>query len=102
MKPYASINYKQLSADFLGFNPTYVCLDQRVQNICIFLVSMKIHVKYNVLNRIYDGIRPRQLNLRLVFKLFSLMRGLQDSQWAFGAKMTSCRRRCEVITSHRR
>ena len=24
------------------------------------------------------------------------------AQWAFGAKMTSCRRRCDVITSYRR
>ena len=27
-------------------------------------------------NRIFDGWRPRQGNLRLVFRLFSLMRGL--------------------------
>ena len=26
----------------------------------------------------------------------------KETQWAFGAKMTSYRRRCDVITSHRR
>ena len=30
-------------------------------------------------SRIYDGLRPRQGNLRLVFKLFNLKRGMPSS-----------------------
>ena len=39
---------------------------------CIF-IDILGHLE---INRIYGGLRPRQGNLRLVFRLFSLMRGL--------------------------
>ena len=56
------------------------------------------------------GIKMLNLLHHVHLKLFSLQEKLQmyieyniaPPQWAFGAKMTLYRRRCDVMTSHRR
>ena len=43
-----------------------------------------------------------QSSVCLCLKMHWIRSSRSHSQWAFGAKMTSYERRCDVITSHRR